>query len=320
MKALILCDGYGKKQSVNGGSSNALIALTEGFTVVDKLLLDLATVELREAVLLTGAPSRGLPETLGNERKGVKLSYEQAARTFEDIALVLAKMNDDVVVLDCGTVTDINLKKMIIKFTNSAAPVMIYAAIRAESSSSFERVSRAVFDCESSTVYGGIFCVRKGFDLGQFVLGDELEDVFSQLADLGKLDIYEEFNFWDTLYTEDGKQRILREFHNKTAKPWGYEKVQIITELYLLKELYIREGYQSSYHYHQNKDETMLIVRGTGYIEFDDRREYFEAGDTIHIKPYEKHTIVASTDTILYEASTPFLDDTTRVKDFYPVR
>jgi len=38
----------------------------------------------------------------------------------------------------------------------------------------------------------------------------------------------------------------------------------------------------------------MLIVRGTGYIEFDDRREYFEVGDTIHIKPYEKHTIVAS--------------------------
>jgi mannose-6-phosphate isomerase-like protein (cupin superfamily) len=88
----------------------------------------------------------------------------------------------------------------------------------------------------------------------------------------------------------------------------------------LLKELYIREGYQSSYHYHKNKDETMLIVRGTGYIEFDDRREYFEVGDTIHIKPYEKHTIVASTDTVLYEASTPFLEDTTRVKDFYPVR
>jgi len=320
MKALILCDGYGKKQSVNGGSSNALITLTEGFTIADKLLLDLATVGFREAVLLTGVSSRRLPEMFGNERKGVKLSYKQAARTFEDIALVLAKMNDDVVVLDCGAVTDMNLKKMMIKFTNSAAPVMIYSAIRAESRSSFERVSRAVFDGDASMVYGGIFCVRKGFNLRQYVLGDEVEDVFPQLADLGKLDVYEESNFWDTIYSEDGKQRILKEYHNKTAKPWGYEKVQIITELYLLKELYIREGYQSSYHYHKNKDETMFIVRGTGYIEFDDRREYFEAEDTIHIKPYEKHTIVASTDTILYEASTPFLDDTTRVKDFYPVR
>lgn len=320
MKALILCDGYGKKQSINDGSSNALTVLTEGFTVVDKLLLDLATIGLHEAVLLTTVSSQQLQETLGDEYKGVKLSYEHAPRTLEDITLVLAKIDDDVIVLDSGVVTDINLKKLIIKFTQSAAPVIVYATIRSESSSSFERVSRALFDDEPSTVYGGILCVRKAFDFEQYALGDELEDALPLLADLGELDVYEEFNFWDTLYTEDGKQRVQKEFHNKTAKPWGYEKVQIITELYLLKELYIREGYQSSYHFHKNKDETMLIMQGTGYIEFDDRKEYFETGDTIHIKPYERHTIVASTDTILYEASTPFLDDTTRVKDFYPIR
>jgi mannose-6-phosphate isomerase-like protein (cupin superfamily) len=320
MKALILCDGYGKKQSVNDGSSNALTVLTEGFTVVDKLLLDLATVGLREAMLLTTVSSRQLQETLGNEYKGVKLSYEHAPRTFKDVTVALAKIDDDIIVLDSGVVTDINLKKLIIKFTQSAAPVMIYATIRTETGSSFERVSRALFDDEPSTVFGGIFCVRKAFDFEQFALGDEFEDALPLLADLGELDVYEEFNFWDTLYTEDGKQRVKKEFYNKTAKPWGYEKVQIITDLYLLKELYIREGYQSSYHFHKSKDETMLIMQGTGYIEFDDRKEYFETGDTIHIKPYERHTIVASTDTILYEASTPFLDDTTRVKDFYPIR
>jgi mannose-6-phosphate isomerase-like protein (cupin superfamily) len=271
-------------------------------------------------VLLTAVSSRQLQDTLGDEYKGVKLSYEHAPRTFKDITLVLAKIDDDVIVLDSGVVTDINLKKLIIKFTQSAAPVMIYATVPTESSSSFERASRALFDDEPSTVYGGILCVRKAFDFEQYAIGDELEDALPLLADLGELDVYEEFNFWDTLYTEDGKQRVQKEFHNKTAKPWGYEKVQIISELYLLKELYIREGYQSSYHFHKNKDETMLIMEGTGYIEFDDRKEYFETGDTIHIKPYERHTIVASTDTILYEASTPFLDDTTRVKDFYPIR
>jgi NDP-sugar pyrophosphorylase family protein len=320
MKALILCDGYGKKQNINDGSSNVLTVLTDGFTVVDKLLLDLATVGIREAVLLTTVCSQQLQETLGNECKSVKLSYEHAPRTFKDITSLLAKIDDDVLVLDSGVITDANLKKLIIKFTQSAVPVMIFATIRTESSSSFSRVSQALFDEEPSTIYGGIFCVRNAFDLGQYALGDELEDALPLLADLGELDIYEEFNFWDTLYTEDGKLRVQKEFHNKTVKPWGYEKVQIITELYLLKELYIREGYQSSYHFHKNKDETMLIMQGTGYIEFDARKEYFETGDTIHIKPYEKHTIVASTDTVLYEASTPFLDDTTRVKDFYPIR
>jgi len=271
-------------------------------------------------VLLAGASFSSLQAALGSERKGVKLTYEQASRTFKNITSALAKMDDDVLVMDCGIVTDINLKKMIMKFTHTEARLLIYAATAGESPDSTDRVSGVLFDWESRAVYGGIFCVRKGYELDQFLLGDELEEVFPSLADLGQLDVYEEGNFWGTFYSENGKKRILTEFHNKTAKPWGYEKVQIITELYLLKELYIREGYQSSYHYHKNKDETMLIVRGTGYIEFDDRREYFEVGDTIHIKPYEKHTIVASTDTVLYEASTPFLEDTTRVKDFYPIR
>ncbi|MGZ4880658.1 MAG: glucose-1-phosphate adenylyltransferase [Halobacteriota archaeon] len=320
MKALILCDGYGKKQSINEGSSNVLTVLTEGLTVIDKLLLDLATVGLREAVLLTAVSSRQLQETLGNECKGIKLNFEHVPRTIRDITSLLAKIDDDIIVLDSGVITDINLKKLIAKFTQSAAPVMIYATLRTELSSSFERVSRALFNKPRPTIYGGIFCVRKAFDFGQFALGDEFEDAFPMLADLGELDIYEEFNFWGTLYSEDGKQSVRKEFKNKTVKPWGYEKVQIITDLYLLKELYIREGYQSSYHFHENKDETMLIMRGTGYIEFEDRREYFETSDTIHIKPYERHTIVASSDTVLYEASTPFLDDTTRVKDFYPIR
>src|SRR5660397_227344 len=88
MKALILCDGYGKKQSINDGSSNALTVLTKGLTVVDKLLLDLATVGLREAVLLNTVSSRQLQETLGNVCKGIKLSFEHAPRTFHDITSV----------------------------------------------------------------------------------------------------------------------------------------------------------------------------------------------------------------------------------------
>ena len=169
-------------------------------------------------------------------------------------------------------------------------------------------------------VFGGIFCVRNGYQLRPFKLSDELDELFPTLTDIGDLGVYREYNFWDTFYSENGKARIFKEFKNKTPKPWGYEKVLIYTELYLLKELFLKEGYQSSYHYHVRKDETMLIMQGTGYIQFEDRREYFITGDTVHIKPNERHTIVASTNTVLYEVSTPFLEDTTRVKDYYPVR
>ena len=72
-----------------------------------------------------------------------------------------------------------------------------------------------------------------------------------------------------------------KEYENKTDKPWGYEKVLIYTEKYLTKELYIREGFQTSFHYHDEKDETMYILSGSGYIEFEDHKEYFSKNDSI---------------------------------------
>ncbi len=320
MKALILCDGYGKNKSVTANQPNVLIDLKPDFPVINKWLLDLATIEINEAVLQTSVFSDVLESTLGQERKDVRLTYKQTERALEHIIALLSDIDDDVLLIDGGVVADVNLKKMLMKFGKATAPVMLFMTTDPDMQRSVSQSANAFDCCESRKIFGGILCIRNGFDLSDLALGDELENVFPILDDLGQLAYYDEHNFWDTFYTENGKARIAREWHNKTAKPWGYEKVQIITDLYLLKELYIREGFQSSYHYHKNKDETMLITRGTGFIQFEDRREYFEVGDTIHIRPYERHTIVASTDTILFEASTPFLEDTTRVKDYYPVR
>jgi len=100
----------------------------------------------------------------------------------------------------------------------------------------------------------------------------------------------------------------------------GIRKILIHTDKYLTKELFLKEGFQTSFHYHTQKDETMYIVSGAGYIEFEDRKDYFGKNDTIRIKPHEKHSIVAMENTVLHEVSTPHLDDTERVKDFYETR
>ena len=55
-------------------------------------------------------------------------------------------------------------------------------------------------------------------------------------------------------------EAIKKEYENREDKPWGYEKILINTEKYLTKELFLREGYQTSFHYHAHKDETMYIV------------------------------------------------------------
>jgi len=141
------------------------------------------------------------------------------------------------------------------------------------------------------------------------------------LAKDNKLGYYKENGlFWMAIDTSKELESIKKEYENREDKPWGYEKILINTEKYLTKELFLREGYQTSFHYHAQKDETMYIVSGAGYIEFEDRKEYFGKNDTIRIEPKEVHSIVAMENTVLHEISTPHLNDTIRVKDYYPTR
>ena len=68
---------------------------------------------------------------------------------------------------------------------------------------------------------------------------------------------------------------------------------------------------------YNSKDGKYYIVSGKGYIKFEDTNEYFGKKDTIRIEPGKVHSIVATENTILHEVSTPHLDDTIRVKDYY---
>ena len=167
-------------------------------------------------------------------------------------------------------------------------------------------------------INGGIYFTKGLLDFGQFKTGDIEKTLFPVLAKENNLGYYKEDGlFWMAIDTSKELESVKKEYENKTDKPWGYEKVLIYTEKYLTKELYLKEGFQTSFHYHNDKDETMYIMSGAGYIEFEDKKEYFEPNDSIRIKPGVVHSIVATENTVLHEVSTPFLDDTVRVNDYY---
>ena len=161
--------------------------------------------------------------------------------------------------------------------------------------------------------------IDKGLlDFGEFETGDIEKTLFPLLAKNNNLGYYKEDDlFWMAIDTNKELETVKKEYKNKTDKPWGYEKILVYTDKYLTKELYLKEGFQTSLHYHDKKDETMYILSGSGYIEFEDKKEYFGKNDSIRIKPGVIHSIVASENTVLHEVSTPFLDDTIRKKDFY---
>ena len=103
-------------------------------------------------------------------------------------------------------------------------------------------------------------------------------------------------------------------------KPWGKEEWLELNDRYCYKRIYINSGYKTSYQYHEKKRETNYIISGTAeiWLENDDgivEKKIMNAGEYFNVTPPKKHRVIALTDIILQEVSTPEVDDVIRLED-----
>jgi len=103
----------------------------------------------------------------------------------------------------------------------------------------------------------------------------------------------------------------------KITKPWGHERLLVLTDQYCMKELTVDAGQRLSVQYHKHKMETLYCLKGEGKLYLDDERFDLHEGVCIHIKPHAVHSIEAGTQTVIMEVSTPQIDDVVRVEDKY---
>jgi len=108
----------------------------------------------------------------------------------------------------------------------------------------------------------------------------------------------------------------------KTEKPWGFELLIALTPQYAGKVIFVRKGCRLSLQYHERKDETMYIYEGKALIEIEGNDGHMtstvaQPGYCVRILPFTPHRLEALADTILFEASTPELEDVKRLEDDY---
>jgi mannose-6-phosphate isomerase len=116
----------------------------------------------------------------------------------------------------------------------------------------------------------------------------------------------------------------------KVLKPWGHELwINGQHPCYALKEIFIKAGTKTSLQYHNFKQETNVLFQGTGKLHFRDNvqvpNDQVTGADianveiqpvcSIDVVPKTLHRLEALTDILLYETSTPHLDDVVRVHD-----
>ncbi len=107
----------------------------------------------------------------------------------------------------------------------------------------------------------------------------------------------------------------------RVPKPWGEEIIFAHTARYAGKVLKVRAGESLSLQYHERKDEALYLYEGRVrlYTEAAGRSEerVVEAGEALHFPPGTRHRMEAIADAVLFEVSTPELDDVVRLEDRY---
>jgi mannose-6-phosphate isomerase len=116
----------------------------------------------------------------------------------------------------------------------------------------------------------------------------------------------------------------------KVEKPWGHELwINGQHPCYALKEIFIKAGTKTSLQYHNYKQETNVLFLGTVKLHYKNNKVLVnndvKIADTasvqigpissIDVLPGTLHRLEAITDVLLYETSTPHLDDVVRVQD-----
>jgi len=103
----------------------------------------------------------------------------------------------------------------------------------------------------------------------------------------------------------------------KIVKPWGHELVFARTRHYAGKILFIRKGASLSLQYHEQKEESIYLVKGRLKMTLGDHEFTLSPGQNLHIPPKTRHRMRAIEESEVFEVSTPHLNDVVRLQDEY---
>lgn len=109
----------------------------------------------------------------------------------------------------------------------------------------------------------------------------------------------------------------------RVEKPWGYELIWALTDVYCGKVLFVKAGHSLSLQFHREKDESWLVQSGRAKLELGEagesvlKTEIVGPGAAFHYAPGTVHRVTAIENTTILEVSTPQLEDVVRLEDSY---
>jgi quercetin dioxygenase-like cupin family protein len=118
------------------------------------------------------------------------------------------------------------------------------------------------------------------------------------------------------------KEPLQKHVLQRFLKPWGEEIWFAYTDHYAGKILKIKKGHRYSLQYHEKKKETQYLFKGKVKMTVGKNKENLKeiilhAGDKMDILPWVIHRAEALEESLIFEVSTPELDDVVKIEDDY---
>jgi len=115
----------------------------------------------------------------------------------------------------------------------------------------------------------------------------------------------------------DGVQVVRR-----IEKPWGYQLIFALTPWYAGGVDVIEGGHSLSLQYHERRDETLYVHQGMLRVELEDETGAMNSfglgpGQSVRFTAMRKHRITALERSVIFEVSTPQMEDVVRLDDIY---
>jgi len=316
----ILCGGYGKRLwPLTNTVPKVLLEISNGYTILDRQLNQLKNIGIRDVYLLAGYLYEKIKEKYGEEWNGLKIHYfveEEPGGTLYAINNLLGNVESDYyLVMNGDIVTDINLLKML---KNADENTVSIAVTRLKSPYGIVNLSENKimgFEEKPELPYyinAGIYVISRKLRerFLAFKRGDVEKLVFPSLAKEGLLKYYfEKDALWYSVDSLKDLETVRSEFLNREDMPWGFVKTIVLTENYMVRKVYIMEGFSTPVYLHRRKDESIHVVSGKGKIILDGKEIQVKEGDVVRIQPGQKHSIMALENLTLMEYATPHPDD-----------
>jgi YrbI family 3-deoxy-D-manno-octulosonate 8-phosphate phosphatase len=143
-----------------------------------------------------------------------------------------------------------------------------------------------------------------------------VREVCDWITDLHSNNLTQDFdNLWDL---------VLPKSEDLGDREWGKElQLGLISKKVMMKKLFIKAGHKGGLQYHRKRSEIGFILEGQLKVRIGIngkiQEKILKSGDHFIFFPGLVHQEEAITDTVILEASTPWLNDRVRVEDEFNI-